>query len=65
MKTEEGMSAVRKLIASADVVTENFRPGAMEKLALGYEQVKAIKPSIIYSSMKGFARTLRSAAGTR
>lgn len=54
MKTEEGMSAVRKLIASADVVTENFRPGAMEKLALGYEQVKAIKPSIIYSSMKGF-----------
>ncbi|MBC3948482.1 CaiB/BaiF CoA transferase family protein [Pseudomonas folii] len=54
MKTEEGMVAVRKLIASADVVTENFRPGAMEKLALGYEQVKAIKPSIIYSSMKGF-----------
>lgn len=54
MKTEEGMSAVLKLIASADVVTENFRPGAMEKLALGYEQVKAIKPSIIYSSMKGF-----------
>jgi len=54
MKTEEGMLAVRKLIASADVVTENFRPGAMEKLALGYEQVKAIKPSIIYSSMKGF-----------
>lgn len=54
MKTEEGMLAVRKLIASADVVTENFRPGAMEKLGLGYEQVKAIKPSIIYSSMKGF-----------
>ncbi|KFE47037.1 CoA-transferase [Pseudomonas syringae] len=54
MKTEEGMQAVRKLIASADVVTENFRPGAMEKLALGYEQVKAINPSIIYSSMKGF-----------
>ncbi|WP_459747362.1 CaiB/BaiF CoA transferase family protein [Pseudomonas sp. 3A(2025)] len=54
MKSEQGMLAVRKLIASADVVTENFRPGAMEKLALGYEQVKAIKPSIIYSSMKGF-----------
>lgn len=54
MKTEEGMLAVRKLIASADVVTENFRPGAMEKLALGYEQVKAINPTIIYSSMKGF-----------
>jgi crotonobetainyl-CoA:carnitine CoA-transferase CaiB-like acyl-CoA transferase len=54
VKTDEGMAAVRKLIASADVVTENFRPGAMEKLGLGYEQVRAIKPDIIYSSMKGF-----------
>lgn len=54
IKTEEGMAAVCKLIESADVVTENFRPGAMEKLGLGYEQVKAIKPDIIYSSMKGF-----------
>jgi len=54
IKSEEGMAAVKKLLATADVVTENFRPGAMEKLGLGYEQVKAIKPDIIYSSMKGF-----------
>ncbi|MGY2373313.1 CaiB/BaiF CoA transferase family protein [Pseudomonas sp. SDO524_S393] len=54
IKSEEGMAAVRKLIESADVVTENFRPGAMDKLGLGFEQVKAIKPDIIYSSMKGF-----------
>ncbi|NNB42769.1 CaiB/BaiF CoA transferase family protein [Pseudomonas chlororaphis] len=54
IKSAEGMAAVKKLIATADVVTENFRPGAMEKLGLGYEQVKAIKPDIIYSSMKGF-----------
>lgn len=54
IKSDDGMAAVRKLIESADVVTENFRPGAMEKLGLGYEQVKAIKPDIIYSSMKGF-----------
>ncbi|MFS2201767.1 CaiB/BaiF CoA transferase family protein [Pseudomonas sp. Pseusp3] len=54
IKTTDGMAAVRKLIETADVVTENFRPGAMEKLGLGYEQVKAIKPDIIYSSMKGF-----------
>lgn len=54
MTSEAGMEAVRKLIASADVVTENFRPGAMEKLGLGYEQVKAINANIIYSSMKGF-----------
>ncbi|NBB04698.1 MULTISPECIES: CaiB/BaiF CoA transferase family protein [Pseudomonas] len=54
IKSEDGMAAVKKLLATADVVTENFRPGAMEKLGLGYEQVKAIKPDIIYSSMKGF-----------
>ncbi len=54
IKSEEGMAAVKKLLATADVVTENFRPGAMDKLGLGYEQVKAIRPDIIYSSMKGF-----------
>jgi len=54
LKSAEGLEAVKKLIATADVVTENFRAGAMEKLGLGYEQVKAIKPDIIYSSMKGF-----------
>lgn len=54
IKSDEGKEAVRKLIATADVVIENFRLGAMEKLELGYEQVKAIKPDIIYSSMKGF-----------
>ena len=54
IKTEEGLTAVKKLIATADVFTENFRPGAMEKMGLGYEAVKAIKPDIIYSSMKGF-----------
>jgi crotonobetainyl-CoA:carnitine CoA-transferase CaiB-like acyl-CoA transferase len=54
LKTPEGIAAVKKLIATADVVTENFRPGTMEKLGLGYADVKAIKPDIIYSSMKGF-----------
>ncbi|MCQ9424077.1 CoA transferase [Pseudomonas sp. LJDD11] len=54
IKSEQGMAALKKLLATADVVTENFRPGAMDKLGLGYEGVKAIKPDIIYSSMKGF-----------
>jgi len=54
IKTDEGIEAVKKLIATADVFTENFRPGAMEKIGLGYDAVKAIKPDIIYSSMKGF-----------
>lgn len=54
IKSPEGIEAVKKLIATADVFTENFRPGAMEKIGLGYAAVKAIKPDIIYSSMKGF-----------
>ena len=54
IKTDEGLEAVKKLIATADVFTENFRPGAMEKMGLGYDAVKSLKPDIIYSSMKGF-----------
>jgi crotonobetainyl-CoA:carnitine CoA-transferase CaiB-like acyl-CoA transferase len=54
MKSPEGMAVVRKLLATADVVTENFRPDAMEKLGLGYEDVKKLKADVIYCSMKGF-----------
>jgi crotonobetainyl-CoA:carnitine CoA-transferase CaiB-like acyl-CoA transferase len=54
LKSEAGMQAVKKLLATADVVTENFRPGAMDKLGLGYEAVKTINPAVVYCSMKGF-----------
>ena len=54
LKSPEGMEVVRKLLATADVVTENFRPGAMAKLALDYDEVRQINPKIIYVSMKGF-----------
>ena len=54
LKSEQGRDAVLKLIASADVVTENFRPGAMDKLGFGYEGAKKAKPDIIYCSLKGF-----------
>lgn len=54
LKSEAGMEAVKKLLATADVVTENFRPGAMDKLGLGYEAVKSLNPAVIYCSMKGF-----------
>ncbi|MGH8622746.1 MAG: CaiB/BaiF CoA transferase family protein [Burkholderiales bacterium] len=54
LKTPEGREAVLKLVASADVVTENFRPGAMEKLGLGYDALRKLKPDLIYCSMKGF-----------
>jgi len=54
LKSPQGREAVMKLIASADVVTENFRPGAMDKLGFGYEAIKKLKPEIIYCSLKGF-----------
>ncbi len=54
MKTSEGMEIARKLIASADVLTENFRPGAMDGLGLGYDGVKKINERLVYCSLKGF-----------
>jgi len=54
LKSDSGMAFVKELIASADVVTENFRHGAMEKIGLDYESLKTIKPDLIYCSMKGF-----------
>ena len=54
IKTPEGMALVRKLLAGADVVVENFRPGAMDKLGLGWEALHAAHPRLIYCSCKGF-----------
>ena len=54
LKAPQGREAVLKLVASADVVTENFRPGAMDQLGFGYGVLKRLKPELIYCSMKGF-----------
>jgi crotonobetainyl-CoA:carnitine CoA-transferase CaiB-like acyl-CoA transferase len=54
MKDPEGLAIARKLIATADVVTENFRPGAMDKLGLGYGDVRKLNPRTVYCSLKGF-----------
>jgi crotonobetainyl-CoA:carnitine CoA-transferase CaiB-like acyl-CoA transferase len=50
----EARAAVLKLIATADVVSENFRPGAMDRLGLGCDALRALKPDLIYVSHKGF-----------
>jgi crotonobetainyl-CoA:carnitine CoA-transferase CaiB-like acyl-CoA transferase len=52
--TPDGLASIQSLIAQSDVVIENFRPGLMEKLGLGYTSVKEINPRIIYVSHKGF-----------
>jgi crotonobetainyl-CoA:carnitine CoA-transferase CaiB-like acyl-CoA transferase len=54
VKSPEGLALARKLVASADIVTENFRPGAMDKIGLGYDALKAETPGLIYMSAKGF-----------
>ncbi|MDG1995539.1 MAG: CaiB/BaiF CoA-transferase family protein [Emcibacteraceae bacterium] len=54
LKSEEGLEIAHKLIAGADVMIENFRPGAMDKLGLGYDQLKELNDQLIYCSEKGF-----------
>ena len=54
LHTPEGKEAVLKLIATADVVSENFKPETMQKLGLDYESLKALNPRLIYVSHKGF-----------
>ncbi len=54
MKSAAGKALVLRLLADADVLVENFRPGAMEKLGLGPEDLKKLNPKLIYCSCKGF-----------
>jgi benzylsuccinate CoA-transferase BbsF subunit len=51
MKNPKSLDLIKRLIAQSDVVSNNFTPGVMEKFGLSYEQVKAIKPDIIYLAM--------------
>ena len=53
-KSEQGQAVARRLCERADVVIENFRPGAMERLGLGYEVLADANPALIYCSLKGF-----------
>ncbi len=54
LKHPEGVAVARRLALSADVVIENFKPGALEKLGLGFEALAAENPRLIYVSCKGF-----------
>ncbi len=54
LKSTEGMALVHKVLADADVLVENFRPGAMDKLGLGPADLATLNPRLIYCSCKGF-----------
>src|SRR3984957_19275186 len=54
LKSERGLELVKEMVKKADVMAENFAPGAVERLGLGYDVVSAINPGIIYAQIKGF-----------
>lgn len=54
LKAEAGLAVARDLIAGADILVENFRPGALDRLGLGYDAMAASNPGLIYCSEKGF-----------
>ena len=57
LKTDEGKGILWELIARADVLLENFRPGVLASLGFGYDAVKASNPRLIYCSISGFGQT--------
>jgi CoA:oxalate CoA-transferase len=61
LKSPKGIEVVRRLIAGADIVVENFRPGVMRRLKLDYGSVQALNPRLIYCSISGYGQTGPSA----
>src|SRR5512146_1340285 len=57
LKLEAGKDVLRKLVRSADVLVENFRPGVMQRLGLAYEDLSKINPKLIYCAITGFGQT--------
>ena len=57
LKQPEGVAIVKKLVAEYDIVIEQFRPGVMDRLGVGYEALKAVNPGIIYCSITGYGQS--------
>jgi crotonobetainyl-CoA:carnitine CoA-transferase CaiB-like acyl-CoA transferase len=63
LKTAEGVAVVRRLVARADVLIENFRTGTMEEFGLGYDTLSKENPRLVYCSVSAFGRTGPRAEG--
>jgi len=57
LRRQEGKELVLELVRHVDVVTENFRPGTMDRLGLGYERLRQENPRLIYAALSGFGQT--------
>jgi CoA:oxalate CoA-transferase len=57
VKSAAGRQILLELVEKSDVLVENFRPGTMEKLGLGYESLKAVNPRLIYAAISGFGQS--------
>jgi len=57
LKREEGKDLLRRLAARCDVLVENYRPGVMDRLGLGYEALSAVNPRLVYCAISGFGQT--------
>ena len=57
LKSQEGQEIVRRLAANFDVLVENFRTGALDRMGLGYENLHALNPRLVYCSVSGYGRT--------
>src|SRR5258705_10619489 len=62
LKSGEGHAALSPLLARADILVEQFRPGVMDRLGLGFEAVRAINPRIVYCSLSGYRQSRSRAA---
>lgn len=61
LKSKEGAEVVRRLVVTADVLVENFRPGVMRRLRLDYETLRPLNPKLVYCSISGYGQTGPSA----
>ena len=57
LKNEDGRARLLELVATADALVENFRPGVMDRLGLGYQRLKPVRPPLVYCAISGFGQT--------
>ncbi|MBC8719642.1 CoA transferase [Ochrobactrum sp. Marseille-Q0166] len=57
LKSEDGKLLLKQLVKQADILIENFRPGTMDRLGLGYDTLSAINPKLVYTAISGFGRS--------